>query len=177
MRQNNYHICAPILLTIIMLLCASCQQKPQPVRNLSEKQEVDSTLMAQLQLNTHLAELADKECHIAIKADSTHQYTIDDYGFWYTKTISTKEDEIQEEQEITLNIKIYYLDEQLISDSQITTHIAASRFPIAITRSIKKMRLGEQMRIISPWYAAYGVEGTSIIKPYSNLLIILTIEQ
>jgi FKBP-type peptidyl-prolyl cis-trans isomerase len=39
------------------------------------------------------------------------------------------------------------------------------------------MGIGDQMRIIAPWYTAYGVEGTNIIKPYSNLLIIITIEE
>ena len=69
------------------------------------------------------------------------------------------------------------MDGKLISDATLQTKINAGDLPIAISRSLKMMRLGEQMRIIAPWYTAYGVEGTSIIKPYSNLLITLTVEQ
>jgi FKBP-type peptidyl-prolyl cis-trans isomerase len=55
--------------------------------------------------------------------------------------------------------------------------VGAGDLPTAINRALKLMCAGEQMRIISPWYAAYGIEGTNSIKPYSNLIILLTIEQ
>ena len=102
---------------------------------------------------------------------------MDDYGFWYTKTIKSNEEELQDGQEIALHIIINTFNGTLISDTKFTTHLGANNLPIAINRSLKMMRLGEQMRIVAPWYTAYGVEGTSIIKPYSNLLITLTVEQ
>ena len=47
---------------------------------------------------------------------------------------------------------------------------------MAINRSLKQMSRGEQMRIVAPWHTAYGTEGTSIIKPYTNLIITLSVE-
>lgn len=177
MNHSITNIIKLILIIGVAFLSYSCQRKPQQVRHLGQKQDVDSALIIQLQLNTQLAELADKTCQTAIKTDSTHQYTMDNFGFWYTKTIESYEDIIQEGQTIGIHIQISNLDGKLISDATLQTKINAGDLPIAISRSLKMMRLGEQMRIIAPWYTAYGVEGTSIIKPYSNLLITLTVEQ
>ena len=52
--------------------------------------------------------------------------------------------------------------------------IGSGDLPTAINRSLTQMCMGEQMTIIAPWYTAYGIEGTSLIKPYTNLRIILT---
>jgi FKBP-type peptidyl-prolyl cis-trans isomerase len=46
---------------------------------------------------------------------------------------------------------------------------------MAILRSLKMMKHGEQMQIVTPWYAAYGVEGTTLINPYSNLKIVVSV--
>ncbi len=177
MNRYIHHIVALVLLALLTQTYTGCRPTPQPVKHLNQKQEVDSVTMAQLQLNTHLAEMADKECQKVIQEDSINTYAMDDFGFWYTKTLISHESELQEAQEITLHILINSFDSTLISDSKITTHLGANNLPIAITRSLKMMRIGEQMRIIAPWYTAYGVEGTNIIKPYSNLLITLTVEQ
>ena len=52
--------------------------------------------------------------------------------------------------------------------------VGSGDLPIAINRSLKQMSRGEEMRVIAPWYTAYGAEGTALIKPYSNLIITLT---
>jgi hypothetical protein len=36
--------------------------------------------------------------------------------------------------------------------------------------------MGEEMQIISPWYTAYGVEGTSLVQGYTNVKIVLKVE-
>lgn len=177
MNQSKINFLILILSIFTVFVHSSCQQKPQQVRHLGQEQEVDSSIIAKLQLNTHLAKLADEECIKIINNDSTSEYTIDDFGFWYTKIVTSNEDTIQEGEHILLHIRINDLNGNLISDTKIHTQLGASDLPIAISRSLKIMRMGEQLRIIAPWYTAYGVEGTKIIKPYSNLSIILTIEQ
>lgn len=164
-----------VLLTTSLLM--GCQQEPQKARHISEKPEVDSAIIAQLQFNTHMADAADKICKEYVKADSTHQYALDDFGSWYTKTITNNADSVHEGQEVSIHLQVSEINGQLISDIKTTTHIGTGDLPISITRALKMMHIGEQMHIIAPWYAAYGVEGTKIIKPYSNLSIIITIEQ
>lgn len=163
-------------LLLLGVLLSACQPQPQKAKHLGEEKALDPTMMAQLELNTHLASAADKDCLAYIQNDSI-AYVMDDFGFWYAKTILTTNDSIQRGQELSVHIQISALRGSLISDVKHHHVVGSGELPIAIARSLKMMNMGEQMRIVSPWYTAYGVEGTSIIKPYSNLLIIITIEE
>ena len=78
---------------------------------------------------------------------------------------------------MVLHLQISELNGNLIADTKSSFVVGAGDLPLAVTRSLKMMGVGEQMKIIAPWYAAYGVEGTKIIKPYTNLLIIVTVEE
>ena len=160
---------------LIASLLVSCQKQPQKVRHLHDK-AVDSTMLAQMQINIHLADAADKVCREFVQNNSV-PYAMDDFGFWYAKTISTTSDSIQQGQEIPLHIQISEIGGTLISDIKHHYVMGSGELPTAITRSLRMMCIGEQMQIVAPWYTAYGVEGTSLIKPYSNLFITITIEQ
>ena len=98
-------------------------------------------------------------------------------GFWYTKTIKKGNEVVEKGQEIALHIQISEVNGELLSDVKHQYVVGNGELPTAIRRTLKMMGQGEQMQIVTPWYAAYGVEGTSMIKPYSNLIILLTIEE
>ena len=168
------------ILHSIILFCIltflGCQRQPQKAKLLGEEEHIDSISMAQMQFNIHMADAADKECKIFVQKD-TFQYAMDDFGFWYTKTIDNRADTIQNGQEISLHIQISEIGGRLLSDSKHIYIMGSGELPIAITRSLKMMCIGEQMRVIAPWYTAYGVNGTSVIKAYSNLLITITVEK
>ena len=153
-----------------------CTQQPQQVRRLSEKQEPDSALMAQMAFNMQMASAADKACREWVNNDSA-AYVLDDFGFWYTKTISLPSDTLQKGQEVNAHIQITEINSNLMIDTKMPIVVGSGDLPTAINRVLKIMCVGEQMRIITPWYAAYGIEGTNTIKPYSNLIILLTISQ
>lgn len=168
------------MLNITMLLAATlllgCQKQPQKVRHLNETPKLDSVMMAQIEFNAQLADMADQDCRNFVEADSI-QYAIDDFGFWYAKTIKANNDSVRQGQEVSLHIQISEIRGELISDIKHHHIVGSGEFPTAIAHSLTMMCIGEQMRIVAPWYTAYGVDGTSIIKPYSNLLINITIEE
>lgn len=164
-----------LLLATLTWGLVACQPQAQRARHLSKEQEVDSTLLAHMQLNMRLSDAADRACSIAVEADSL-PYTLDDYGFWYAKAITQAGEVLTVGQEVTLHIQISDLNSNLIADTKSCFVVGAGDLPLAVTRSLKMMTMGEQMKIIAPWYTAYGVEGTQLIKPYTNLLIIVTIE-
>jgi hypothetical protein len=166
----------PLLLGSAAWVMVACQPTPQRARHLGKEQEVDSTLMAHMQLNMRLSDAADRACSAVAESDSL-RYTMDDFGFWYTKTISNAGEELKVGEEAVLHIQLNELNGSLIADTKSSFIVGAGDLPLAITRSSKMMSRGEQMKIISPWYTAYGVEGTNIIKPYTNLLITLTVEE
>lgn len=167
---------SPLLLVVFAWLLVACQPTPQRARHLGEEQEVDSALLARLQFNVRLSDAADKACSMMVEAD-TLRYELDDFGFWYAKTISHEGEDLVTGQEVMLHLQISELDGTLIADTKSSFVIGAGDLPLVVIRSLRMMVQGEQMKIIAPWYTAYGVEGTKIIKPYTNLLIILTVEE
>ena len=170
------HITSYFIPLFFGVFFVACQPQPQQARHLSKAGELDSVMMEQLQLNTHLADAADNDCALYVQNDSV-EYAMDDMGFWYAKTIAANADTVQRGQELSLHIQVSELRGTLISDVKHHHVVGNGEFPTAIARSLNMMGIGDQMRIIAPWYTAYGVEGTNIIKPYSNLLIIITIEE
>ena len=159
-----------------LLVMVGCTQQPQPVRRLSEKQAPDSALMAQMAFNMQMASAADKACSEWVKNDST-SYALDEFGFWYSKTINLYADTLQAGETVTIHLQMAELNGQMQADIEDVFTVGSGDLPVAINRSLKQMSRGEQMRIVAPWYTAYGTEGTNIIKPYTNLIITLTINK
>lgn len=162
-----------VVCLLLILLWAGCAKQPQPVRRLHDKQEPDSAMMAQMRFNMHMADAADRACQQAVGADSL-RYTLDDFGFWYAKTLRTTGDTLRTGQQLTIHFVMSELSGKTIADVQDLFTIGSGDLPTAINRSLTQMCMGERMTIIAPWYTAYGIEGTPLIKPYTNLRIILT---
>lgn len=160
-------------LLLIGLLLMGCAQQPQKVRHLNQEQTPDSALLAQMEFNMQMADAADRACREWVKNDSI-QYTIDNFGFWYAKTVNLYADTLQKGEKVLTHIYICELNGALLADITDYFSIGSGDLPIAINRCLKQMSRGEEMRIVAPWYTAYGTEGTSLIKPYSNLIIKLT---
>ena len=159
-----------------LLVMVGCTQQPQPVRRMSEKQEVDSALMAQMAFNMQMASAADQACSRWVKNDSV-AYVMDEFGFWYTKTVKLYAETLQAGEQVLLHLQMAELAGSLLADVAEEFTVGSGDLPVAINRSLKQMSRGEQMRIVAPWYTAYGTEGTTLIKPYTNLVITLTIKE
>lgn len=159
-----------------LLVMVGCTQQPQPVRRLSEKQEVDSALMAQMAFNMQMASAADQACSNWVKNDSA-AYALDEFGFWYSKTLNLYADSLQAGDAVGMHLQMAELNGQMLADIEDIFTVGSGDLPVAINRSLKQMGRGEQMRIVAPWYTAYGTEGTQLIKPYTNIVITLTINK
>ncbi len=160
---------------LLMMLVTGCNKSPQPVRRLGDEKP-DSLLMAQLYFNQRMISEADKQCLEYIKWDTLHSYVQDDFGFWYTILQRTAQEPLQKGQYADMHIQLYELNDSLVADIQGSLQVGSGELPVAINRTLNNIRQGEQVQIITPWYAAYGVEGTSLIKPYSNLKIVIRVE-
>lgn len=172
--KNITLVRATWLLALMLVLMVGCKPTPQQVRHHGEKKELDSLTIAQLQFNQRMASAADKQCLDFVQADS-QQYVQDDFGFWYTKLLKTDLDSLHKGEYANLHIQIYKLNDSLVADIKDSFQVGNTGLPIAINRSLKMMRKGEHLQIVTPWYMAYGVEGTSLIKPYSNLKIVVSV--
>lgn len=175
-KYAKYAFLTRLCMGMMVLWFCACQPSPQQVRHLSDDREVDTSLIAQLQWNMHMSALADKQCADYVKQD-TIQYVMDDFGFWYSHTLKNQADSLQHGQAVTLHMQLYLLTDSLIADMCEEITIGTGELPMAVYRGLTFMRHGEQMHIVAPWNTAYGVEGTSLIPPYTNVkFIISTIE-
>lgn len=157
-----------------LLAMVGCTQQPQQVRRLSEKQAPDSALLAQIEFNQHMSRAADNACREWVRQDSS-AYALDDFGFWYTKTVNLDADSLQQGEQVLIHLTVAELNGQQLADVKDIFAVGTNDLPLSVNRCLKQMSRGEQMRIIAPWYAACGTEGTQLIKPYTNLIITLTI--
>ena len=176
MQRNNNAKIHVIIILIAAALMIGCQTEPQKVRRMSEKNTPDSAVMAQLKFNMQMASAADNACITLVQADSL-QYAADDFGFWYTKTINLYADSLTRGEMVALHLQMMELDGTLLADVKDHFTVGTSDLPLVVNRCLKQMSRGEEMRIIAPWYTAYGAEGTALIKPYTNLIIVLKIEE
>lgn len=161
----------------IAMLCSftACKKTPQQVKRVGVKTEIDSVMLAQLEFNQRMASSAERICTDYVENEVLN-YVLDDFGFWYYKNVRTGTDTIQPGQEVMLQLQVYELNDSLLTDVKMTHIVGSGDLPLAINRSLKMMSLGEQMLLVCPWYTAYGVEGTSLVKPYSNLKIVVNVE-
>ena len=172
MKLLNINMLLVSVCLLLMMLVIGCNKSPQPVRRLGDEKP-DSLLMAQLYFNQRMISEADKQCLEYIKWDTLHSYVQDDFGFWYTILQRTAQEPLQKGQYADMHIQLYELNDSLVADIQESLQVGSGELPVAINRTLNNIRQGEQVQIITPWYAAYGVEGTSLIKPYSNLKIVV----
>ena len=177
MIYQTIKILVVLAMSISLIGCHRKEQEPQKVRHLHTPQKVDTIAMAKLQFNRQMTEAADQACNAFVEKD-LYKYTKHIDGFWYTKTITKNSKPVQKGQELLLNLQINELNGETILETKDFHHVVGNGdLPRAITRSLHTMNIGEEMRIIAPWYTAYGVNGTNIVQPYSNLLITLTIQE
>ena len=165
--------------TMLLLLAGllGCNKSPQPVKFLGEDKEPDSLILAQMKFNQQMVNAASVQCLAYVQEDGGKQYAQDEAGFWYTKVVKTDLDSLRKGEQVDMHIQIYELNDSLVADVKENFQIGQAGLPMAILRSLNMMRLGEQMQIITPWHAAYGVEGTALIKPYSNLKIVVSVSE
>ena len=163
------------ILLIILSGLVACQPTAQNRQATKDSPTADSAMIAQMEKNLHMADLADKVCLTKVK-ESERTYVMDEWGFWYTKTVRQTGDSVQVGQEVAIHMQIKKLNGQLLLDTKQHIKVGEEEQIRAVEKVLQMMRTGEQMQIIAPWYTAYGINGTDIIEPYSNLEIILTIE-
>lgn len=154
----------------------ACKPAPQKVRHLGEEEPVDSALIKQLEFNKYMVMAADEQCIQYVKSTNL-PFTQDDFGFWYYKSIKTQADTLKKGQQVCLHIQVYELNDTLLADVKEVFSIGSGRLPSALNHTLLITCMGEEVQVVAPWYTAYGVEGTSLIRPYSNVRIVMKVDE
>ena len=161
---------------LIVLLCAAMvgcgQQAPQrPSQRMGQAPKVDSAQIALLALNQQLTQTADEQLYQLAQAQE-ETYALYENGTWGLILEGGEANAaIREGEECTVHMRVLSLEGQLYSDIEQTVHAGKYELPSAIDANITEWHHGAKIRLLAPWYAAFGIKGTETIPPYENVII------
>lgn len=158
-----------------LVLCYSCaKQKPQLPSN-KNHQQVDSTLLKIMQLNQVLSEKSDGELTNHVLENNLNYVRHED-GFWYKMEIQTQHEKIKQKETVEIHYKLFLLNGKLCEDVKQTLTLGKKQTIKAIEGMLLEMRHGEKVRLLAPWYLAYGQAGHgNDIQPYEQIEIELSV--
>ena len=159
---------------LMVVVLAGCGGKgPQrPSQRKGVAPEVDSAQLALLQLNQQLAMAADEQIRQIAQAQE-ETYALEEHGAWIYRIEAGETNGVhpQPDEEWTIHLRTYSLSGQLYNDTERTVRIGHYELPLAIEGNIGEWYHGTHVRMLAPWYAAYGLQGTEQIPPYENVIM------
>ena len=164
---------------VLVLMVTGCRHTaPQtPSQRKGAEPTVDSTQLALMELNQHLASTADMQL-AQIVQEQPERYALYEGSAWVT--ILDRGDENssmpQPNEEWTVHMRTYDLDGRMLMDSEATYRIGKKELPQAVELTIAELYRGGKAKVIAPWYAAYGMQGNDYVAPYQNVIIELELK-
>jgi hypothetical protein len=171
-----------IQLALIGIVCAMAvgcgQPNPQrPSRRMGQPQ-VDTMALNLMKFNQRMREEADKTLQAKAQRDPNERYALYQWGAWIHVIEPGNEEAGKPElgKECELHMRIYSLDGHLYCDDQRTVTLAKYELPVAVEWNVAEWYHGAKLKMLVPWYSAYGIQGTDAIPPYENVMIELDIK-
>lgn len=168
-----------VLCALVMVACRQKSKGPQkPSRWMGKEIAVDSTQLALLEFNQKMVVAADKL--LTEKAQQAEEeYALYENNTWiYFLQRGNEADSVpMRGDKWTIRMLVYSLETgQLFIDVLREFQIGKGELPIAVDNNITEFAHGARARMLVPWYAAYGIQGTDEIPPYENLIIEIDIK-
>lgn len=164
---------------LLACVLAGCGGKgPQrPSTWLGREPEPDSATLALLELNQQMAVTADAEL-LRMAQASDDRYALYDGGAWVCilDKGDTTSPAVMRDEECVVRLSTYTLGGQLLTDVEQPWRIGRYELPMAVDRNITNWNHHSRVRILAPWYSAYGLKGTDDIPPYENVIIEIEIQ-
>ncbi|VBB43386.1 putative Peptidyl-prolyl cis-trans isomerase [uncultured Paludibacter sp.] len=159
----------------ILFLLYSCV-KPSPQSPANKENKVDSTNINLRTMNEMLAQKEDSIIQEIINRQ-TVSFNKTTSGIWYYKENETTLDSLKNSSSVSFAYECYSLEGDYIKSQKIKTNFGKKEIPAGLEEGLTLMRKGEKMRLIVPWYLAYGMKGKDNIPPYTSLMYEITIDK
>lgn len=160
-------------LIVLMLLIGCSKQAPQiPSQRKSSAPQTDTAALALLAMNQRLAISADEQIRQFAMTQEV-PYALYEAGAWMTVLDKgdTDSPSPKAEEEWLIHLRTYNLNGRLLLDTQGSYPIGRQELPEAVEANIGEMHRHGHVRMIVPWYTAYGPSGTNEVPPYENVII------
>lgn len=169
------------ILSLWAVLLISCvEKKPQqPSQWLGKEVKVDSAQLALLELNQKMVVTADDLLAKTVQTFSEKYalYNANTWIYFINRGNIDAPPPIKGEK-WTIHTTIYSLTtRKLLIDTLQEYTIGKGELIVAIENNIHEFRKGTKARMLVPWYAAYGMQGTKEVPPYENVIIEIEIKE
>lgn len=164
-----------IYIIAVLPLCISCV-KPAPQLPSNKGNELDSTAINLKILNEVMIRKEDSLIQDFVNKQKV-PFIKNENGVWYHKAIETTNDSLINDTCVQFYYKCYTFSSDFIVSEKISVNIGKKEIPVGLEDGIKMMRKGEKMKLIVPWYLAYGMKGKDNIPPYTSLIYDIRVEQ
>lgn len=161
-----------------MLLMGCGGKGPQlPSRRMGEEPKIDSVQQELMLMNARLASEADKELRHFVK-ESGENYALNDRGTWvlFLDYGDEGRKKIRRNEHCDIHMRVYSLSGHLYQDEALVARIGQRELPPGIDWNIFEWYHGARVKLLLPWYSAYGAKGTDVIPPYENVMIELEVQ-
>ena len=157
---------------LLLTACSKPQPPQRPSHRMGDPIGVDSAQLALMEMNAQMAHAADAEL------TRLAQQQEEPYALYHTNTwvhIFARGNENlpapEDGEEWLVHMRIFDVKEHLLLDTEQTFRIGKRELPLGVDANIKELHPGGKARLLVPWYSAYGIQGTTEIAPYENLII------
>lgn len=157
-----------ILIAGIMMSCGGSTPPQQPSHRSGEADNVDSSLIMLMNLNSHMMEEADRQLLLYSKG-----FALRESGCW-TRGLKVNDAPFATDERVTLHLSIYSLDGTLLEDITETVKVGQIDRMEALSEIVPELTDGDSITLLVPWYLGYGTTGNEHVAPYTNLQIELT---
>ncbi|MGC3979097.1 MAG: FKBP-type peptidyl-prolyl cis-trans isomerase [Paludibacteraceae bacterium] len=155
-----------------ILFLSSCVKQQAQFPSNKEKQ-IDSTDINLRTINETLTLKEDSIIHELVRQQK-NSYIKTPSGAWYYKESVTSLDSLKESPQAVFSYTLYTLTGEKISIEKKQVTFGKKEIPSGLEEGLKLMRKGEKIRLIVPWYLAYGMRGQDNIPPYTSLVYEIT---
>lgn len=168
-----------MLLVCFLLISCGGEGPQRPSQRSGQVKAEDSAAIALMEFNQRLAAAADDAVlrYVSERDDGKRFAQLPFSNAW--ERILCRGDEAngspQKEELWTLHIQTYSLEGTLLLDSEQEYRIGRNELPMCVEFVINEWYHGTKVLMVSPWYAAYGMTGTSDIGAYENVLFEITV--
>lgn len=171
-KKHALYAVGTVLVCCLLVACG--RTAPQrPSQRSGEAPAEDSAALALLELNQRLVLEADREVSAYVAHESEAYALLEYANAWFCVFDHGDTDGAapQDNEAWTLRIRTHDLGGNLLLDEHRDYRFSRSELPIAVDVLQPELRHGERLRIVAPWYSAYGMHGNATVPPYTSVVL------
>ena len=162
---NKYPLFLVFVITLMLISC----RKPVPQLPSNKITDENNPELAMREMNKIMTQREDSAIQVLVNKQPV-KYSKTRSGVWYNILQKTTADSLKTDSTVTFSYKMYDLNGQPIKEEKKTIKFGKKEVPTGLEEGLKMMRKGETIRLIVPWYLAYGISGNEGIAPYTSLI-------